>query len=124
MKVLINGSTCSEIIKDKEILRIDKWIGNLDKKQYKRLVVLLAIVLPSTTLNVFAESEIIKSGLFFYSYIRDVGYVICLLGGAIEAIKCVLSGTTESLGRVGVRYLAFGLIIKFLPKVVATIFGM
>lgn len=124
MKVLINGSTCYEMIKDKEILCIDKWIGSMNKKQYKRLVVLLAIVLPSTTLNIFAESEIVKSGLFFYEYIKDVGYVICLLGGSIEAIKCVLSGTTDSLGRVGIRYLAFGLIIKFLPKVVATIFGM
>lgn len=124
MKIIINGYTCTEIIRDKEILCIDKWIGSLDKKQYKRLVVLLAIVLPSTTLNVFAESEIVNTGLFFYQYIKDVAYVICLLGGAVEGIKCVLSGTSESIGKVGIRYLSFALIIKFLPKVVKTIFGM
>ena len=124
MKIIINGSTCSEILKDKEILCIDKWIENLDKKQYKRLVIMLALVLPSTTLTVFAESEIINTGLFFYQYVKDVAYVICLLGGALEGMKCVLSGTTESIGKVGIKYLAFALIVKFLPKVVGTIFAM
>lgn len=124
MKILINGYTCTEIIKDKEILCIDKWIGSLDKKQYKRLVIMLALVLPSTTLSVFAESEIIKTGLFFYQYIKDVGYVICLLGGAVEGMKCVLSGTSDSIGKVAIKYLGFALIIKFLPKVVKTIFSM
>lgn len=124
MKILINGNTCTEIIRDKEILSIDKWIGSLDKKKYKRLVIILALVIPSTTLNIFAESEIISTGVFFYQYVKDVAYVICLLGGAVEGMKCVLSGTTESIGKVGIKYLSFALIIKFLPKVVGTIFNM
>lgn len=128
MKILINGYTCTEIIKDKEILCIDKWIGSLDKKQYKRLVIMLALVLPSTTLNIFAdgllESGIVNIGLFFYQYLKDVAYVICLLGGAVEAMKCVLSGTSDSIGKVAIKYLGFALIIKFLPKVVKTIFSM
>lgn len=124
MKILINGNTCTEIIRDKEILSIDRWIGSLDKKKYKRLVIILALVIPSTTLNIFAESEIINTGVFFYQYVKDVAYVICLLGGAVEGMKCVLSGTTESIGKVGIKYLSFALIIKFLPKVVGTIFNM
>lgn len=124
MKILINGSTCSEIIKEKEILCIDKWIGSLDKKQYKKLVIMLAIVLPSTTLDIFAASEIINTGLFFYQYVKDVAYIICLLGGAVEGMKCVLSGTTESIGKVYIKYLVFALIVKFLPRVVGTIFAM
>lgn len=124
MKILINGNTCTEIIRGKEILSIDKWIGSLDKKKYKRLVIILALVIPSTTLNIFAESEIINTGVFFYQYVKDVAYVICLLGGAVEGMKCVLSGTTESIGKVGIKYLSFALIIKFLPKVVGTIFNM
>lgn len=124
MKILINGNTWTEIIKDKEILSIDKWIGNLDKNKYKRLVIVLALVIPSTTLNIFADSEIINTGVFFYQYVKDVAYVICLLGGAVEGMKCVLSGTTESIGKVGIKYLSFALIIKFLPKVVGTIFNM
>lgn len=124
MKILINGNTCTEIIRDKEILSIDKWIGSLDKKKYKRLVIILALIIPSTTLNIFAESEIISTGVFFYQYVKDVAYVICLLGGAVEGMKCVLSGTTESIGKVGIKYLSFALIIKFLPKVVGTIFNM
>lgn len=124
MKILINGNTWTEIIKDKEILSIDRWIGNLDKNKYKRLVIVLALVIPSTTLNIFADSEIINTGVFFYQYVKDVAYVICLLGGAVEGMKCVLSGTTESIGKVGIKYLSFALIIKFLPKVVGTIFNM
>ncbi|SFJ32978.1 hypothetical protein SAMN02910355_2231 [Terrisporobacter glycolicus] len=124
MKILINGNTWTEIIRDKEILSIDKWIGNLDKNKYKRLVIVLALVIPSTTLNIFADSEIINTGVFFYQYVKDVAYVICLLGGAVEGMKCVLSGTTESIGKVGIKYLSFALIIKFLPKVVGTIFNM
>lgn len=124
MKILINGNTCTEIIRDKEILSIDRWIGSLDKKKYKRLVIILALVIPSTTLNIFAESEIINTGVFFYQYVKDVAYVICLLGGAVEGMKCVLSGTTESIGKVCIKYLSFALIIKFLPKVVGTIFNM
>ncbi|WP_343348640.1 hypothetical protein [Terrisporobacter petrolearius] len=124
MKILINGNTCTEIIRDKEILSIDRWIGSLDKKKYKRLVIILALVIPSTTLNIFADSEIINTGVFFYQYVKDVAYVICLLGGAVEGMKCVLSGTTESIGKVGIKYLSFALVIKFLPKVVGTIFNM
>ncbi|HBI92314.1 MAG TPA: hypothetical protein DDY58_07685 [Terrisporobacter glycolicus] len=124
MKILINGNTWTEIIRDKEILSIDRWIGNLDKNKYKRLVIVLALVIPSTTLNIFADSEIINTGVFFYQYVKDVAYVICLLGGAVEGMKCVLSGTTESIGKVGIKYLSFALIIKFLPKVVGTIFNM
>lgn len=124
MKILINGNTWTEIIRDKEILYIDRWIGNLDKNKYKRLVIVLALVIPSTTLNIFADSEIINTGVFFYQYVKDVAYVICLLGGAVEGMKCVLSGTTESIGKVGIKYLSFALIIKFLPKVVGTIFNM
>ena len=124
MKILINGNTWTEIIRDKEILSIDRWIGNLDKNKYKRLVIVLALVIPSTTLNIFADSEIINTGVFFYQYVKEVAYVICLLGGAVEGMKCVLSGTTESIGKVGIKYLSFALIIKFLPKVVGTIFNM
>lgn len=124
MKILINGNTCTEIINNKEILSIDRWIGNLDKKQYKRLVIILALILPATTLKAYAQSEIINTGLFFYQYIKDVAYVICLIGGAVEGMKCVLSGTTESIGKVGIKYLVFALIVKFLPKVVGTIFSM
>lgn len=66
MKILINGNTWTEIIRDKEILSIDRWIGNLDKNKYRRLVIVLALVIPSTTLNIFADSEIINTGVFFY----------------------------------------------------------
>lgn len=124
MKILINGNTCTEIIRDKEIMSIDKWIGTLDKKQYKRLIIMLALVLPATTFDVFAQSEIIEVGYVFWDILKDIAYVICLLGAAIEAIKCVASGTVESLGKVGIKYLAFGLMFKFLPRIVAKIFSL
>ena len=109
-----------------ELSCLDRAVAHLkrNKNKYLKLVIILALVLPATTLQVFAESEIINTGVFFYQYIKDVAYVICLLGGAVEGMKCVLSGTTESIGKVGIKYLAFALIVKFLPKVVGTIFAM
>lgn len=131
MKILINGEYCNEIIKDK--MKKDNIIDytemflkelNRNSSKYKKLVIMLALILPATTLDIYAQSEIIEVGYVFWNILKDIAYVICLLGAAIEAIKCVASGTIESLGKIGIRYLAFALIFKFLPRIVEKIFGM
>ncbi|WP_434794434.1 hypothetical protein TPDSL_14170 [Terrisporobacter petrolearius] len=131
MKILVNGEYCTEIIKNEmrkdNIIEItEKLLKDLKSNsiKYRKLVIVLALVVPSTTLNVFAQSEIIEVGYVFWDILKDIAYVICLLGAAIEAIKCVASGTVESLGKVGIKYLAFAFIFKFLPKVVSKIFSM
>ena len=131
MKILVNGNSLREIIKNKMnddniVCYAEKFLSRLkkNKKQYKKLVIMLALVLPATTFDVFAQSEIIEVGYVFWDILKDIAYVICLLGAAIEAIKCVASGTVESLGKVGIKYLAFGLMFKFLPRIVAKIFSL
>lgn len=131
MKILVNGNSVREIIKnnmndDNIVCCTERFLSYLkkNKNQYKKLVIMLALVLPATTLDVFAQSEIIEVGYVFWDILKDIAYVICLLGAAIEAIKCVASGTVESLGKVGIKYLAFGLMFKFLPRIVAKIFSL
>ena len=131
MKILVNGNSIHEMIKNKMnddniVCCTELFLSRLKKNrnQYKKLVIMLALVLPATTLDVFAQSEIIEVGYVFWDILKDIAYVICLLGAAIEAIKCVASGTVESLGKIGIKYLAFGLIFKFLPRIVAKIFSL
>lgn len=132
MKILVNGNLVRELIKNKMnddniVCCTERYLSYLKKNwqpQYKKLVIMLALVLPATTLDVFAQSEIIEVGYVFWDILKDIAYVICLLGAAIEAIKCVASGTVESLGKIGIKYLAFGLIFKFLPRIVAKIFTL
>jgi hypothetical protein len=131
MKILVNGDYYTEIIKNRmrreNIVDCTENFLNEFKRnpiKYRKLVIVLALVLPASTLQVFAQSEIIEVGYVFWDILKDIAYVICLLGAAIEAIKCVASGTVESLGKVGIKYLAFGLMFKFLPRIVAKIFSL
>lgn len=131
MKILVNGDYYTEIIKKRmrreNIVDCTENFLNEFKRnpiKYRKLVIVLALVLPASTLQVFAQSEIIEVGYVFWDILKDIAYVICLLGAAIEAIKCVASGTVESLGKVGIKYLAFGLMFKFLPRIVAKIFSL
>ncbi|WP_195238580.1 hypothetical protein [Romboutsia sp. 1001285H_161024_C4] len=133
MKLLINGYTITEKlelrrkqVEIEEFKTLDKFIGHIkrNKRCYIRLVTLLALLIPSTTLQVFANDSIIGVGLEIYRYLKSACYVICLLGAATEGIKCVVSGTVDQLGKVAVKYISFGLMIKFLPKAIDLIFTL
>lgn len=134
MKILVNGYTVTEHLKlklnternVKEMLDIDKFIGNLkkNKKSYIRLMIILALSIPATTLQVFAAGEITGMALELYKILKEVGYAICLLGATTEGFKCVVSGTIDQLGKVAVKYIAFALMVKFLPKAVDMIFSL
>ena len=131
MRILVNGEYCTEIIrkrmsKDNIIDYAENFLEELKTNpvNYRKLVIVLALVLPSATLEIFGASDIIDIGYVFWDILKDIAYVICLLGAGIEATKCVVSGTVESIGRIGVKYLAFGLLFKFLPKIVAKIFAL
>lgn len=134
MKILVNGYTVTEHLKlsintdkdIKEMISVDKIIGNLkkNKKSYMRVVMILALIIPASTLQVFASGGIIDMGLEMYGHLKKACYVICLLGGATESIKCVVTGTIDQIGKVAIKYLAFALIIKFLPRTVDAIFGL
>ena len=134
MKILVNGYTVTENMKLKrsykssknELLKIEKYIVNLKKNNHKyiQVVILIALIIPASTLQAFADSFITDTGLEYYSYIKDMGFIICLFGAAVEAIKCVATGTIDQVSKIAVKYAAFGLLIVFLPKFVSLIFSM
>lgn len=134
MKILVNGYTVTENMKlkrsykssENELLKIEKYIVNLKKNKHKyiQVVILIALIIPASTLQAFADSFITDTGLEYYSYIKDMGFIICLFGAAVEAIKCVATGTIDQVSKIAVKYAAFGLLIVFLPKFVSLIFSM
>jgi len=119
--------TISEFLnKEGDLKKIDRFISHLkkDKIKYLKVVVILALLIPGTTLKVFADSFITDTGLQYYDYIKQLGYVICLFGAAVEAIKCVATGTLDQISKIAIKYAAFGLLIVFLPKFVNLIFSI
>lgn len=145
MKLIVNGSTVSEMITEKvvkvrefkrseiiefdfntvDIGTLDKIIGHIktNKKMYARLVIMIALSISSTTLTAYAGG-ITDIALEVYEIVKEACFGICLLGAAVEFIRCVVSGTVEQLGKVAVKYISFALMIKFLPKAVDMIFRL
>ena len=109
---------------------LDKQIGYIkkNKKMYMRLVLILALIIPATTLNAFAlgaGTETFMGSEFGREAYRIGKYVaqgVCLVGWLIEIIKSALNGTIDNVGKVSVKWVSFGLIVKFLPSVVTWIF--
>ncbi|MBQ6631811.1 MAG: hypothetical protein IJH55_06855 [Romboutsia sp.] len=130
MKILVNGYTVTEHLKLKkqnsEITDLNRAIGYLrtNKKQWYRLILITALIIPQTTLSAYAAGGIIDTGLEIYKYIKDAVYVVSLLGAATEGIKCVVTGTVEQLGQIAVKYIALVLMINFLPKIIDIIFAI
>lgn len=128
MRLLINGYTVSEHIElrkiDSELLKLDRYIEHLkrNKKMYMRLVLILSLIIPQTTLTAFAMTTDI--GMKAYEMGAYVAKGICLLGWLTESIKCVLTGTLDGLGKVSIKWISFALIVKFLPSVVDWIFSV
>lgn len=145
MRILINGSTVTEVVSEsivkvkefskREIIEvdftinepkyIDKLIGNIkrNKRLYTRLVLILALTIPSSTLTVYAGG-IADIAVELYQIVKDAAYGICLLGAATECVKCVVSGTVDEIGKVAIKYISFALMIKFLPRAVDMIFAL
>lgn len=140
MKILVNGYTVSEYLKlnaiDNDLVKLDKQIAHIkkNKKKYMQLVLILALIVPSTTLKTYAmakgcevASTIIMTtdiGMKAYDMGVYVAKAICLLGWLTESIKCVLTGTLDGLGKVSIKWISFALIVKFLPDVVNWIFSV
>lgn len=145
MRILINGSTITEAVSEnitkirelnrKEILEVDfreedtnnieKLINHIkrNKRLYTRLVIVLALTIPSSTLTVYAGG-IADIAIELYAIVKDAAYGICLLGAATEGTKCVVNGTIDNLGKVAIKYISFALMIKFLPRAVDMIFSL
>ncbi|MGL5753204.1 MAG: hypothetical protein ACRCXT_21860 [Paraclostridium sp.] len=145
MRILINGSTITEAVsenitkirefKRNEIIEVDfreedpshteKLINHIkkNKRLYTRLVIVLALTIPSSTLTVYAGA-LTDIAIELYAIVKDAAYGICLLGAATEGTKCLVNGTIDNLGKVTVKYITFALMIKFLPRAVDMIFTL
>jgi len=132
MKILVNGDSLKEIIKyrflnsdEVDMKTLDRMIGHIkrNKKQYMRLVYLIAIGFNAFGCPVFAAGidTFDPLTLEFFGYIVAAVKAIMLIGMPVELIKCVSSGTVENLGKISIKYTALGLIIRFLPDIVTQI---
>ena len=139
MKILVNGEYLSlfrGFARDEsmsEIFKLDRQIAHIKKnrKKYRQLVFILALIVPKTVLTGYAlgtsqlaTTAIIGTdiGMKAYEMGKYVAQAICLLGWLTEGIKCVLTGTIDGLGKVAIKWISFALMIKFLPDIVTWIF--
>ena len=148
MKVLINGCSVTELVsesitsiniypigrefdfeafissedKDVSISILDRAIGHIkkNKRMYIRLVYLVVIYFNGLGITVFANGYNPLT-MEFFGYIKMAVRALMLIGFPVEMIKCVSSGTLESMGKISIKYIALGLSIRFLPDIVATL---
>lgn len=131
MKIIVNGQSMCELLEvnrlNKEYIKTERFLEYLkqNKEKYFILVLALAIVIPTNILTIYATGSGASGiGIKAYSIGKDVAKVICLLGWLVDSIKCVLTGTIDGLGKASVKWVAFALVVKFLPDVVNWIFDM
>ncbi|MBS6509783.1 MAG: hypothetical protein KH369_16395 [Paraclostridium bifermentans] len=130
MKILVNGSTMSEIInefvftkeEDIDMKLLDKVVGHIkrNKKMYARLVYLVVLFFNLSGVVIFANGYNSLT-MEFFGYIKMACKAIMLIGWPLEIIKAVSGGTIDQLGRISMKYIALGLIIRFLPTIVSKI---
>lgn len=126
-KILVDGYSVTELIdlkkEEHDLIALDRAIAHIkrNKKRYMRLVTILALIIPQTSISALAFTDI---GMKAYDMGKYVAKAICLLGWLTESIKCVLTGTLDGLGKVSIKWISFALIVKFLPSVVEWIFNV
>ena len=148
MKVLINGCSVTELVsesitsiniypigrefdfeafissedKDVSLSLLDRVVGHIrkNKRMYIRLVYLVVIYFNGLGITVFANGYNPLT-MEFFGYIKMAVRALMLIGFPVEMIKCVSSGTLESMGKISIKYIALGLSIRFLPDIVATL---
>ena len=135
MQILINGEGIFESVKSnaqmRELFNLDKQIAHIKKtnpKKYAQLLLLVALIIPHTTLASYAMAmttgSTISIGVKAYEMGKQVAQAICLIGWLTEGIKCVITGTVDGLSKVSIKWISFALMIKFLPSVVDWIFSV
>lgn len=130
MKILVNGSTMTDIIsefvftkdEDIDINLLNKAIGRIkrNKKMYIRLVYIIVLFFNLNGVEIFA-SGYNDLTMEFFGYIKMACKAIMLIGWPLEIIKAVSGGTIDQLGKISMKYIALGLIIRFLPTIVSKI---
>lgn len=129
---LYSAKNLSNLDLDNELSKLDKFIGHLkkNKRKYKLVVTLVALLLPffpvfpGSVVEAYVVASETSSFLEkVYAMGIEAGKVICAIGAIVETSRCVLTGSVDNLGRVGVKYLAFGLLIKNLEAIITWVFS-
>lgn len=128
MKLLINGCTITESIKSKietmnyrESLVLDAEIGYLKKynyMEYKKLIVLVAVFVLSTTVNVFASANAFDAaGNALFNLVIGIGKWVFVSKGGWEIVQKIATGCEiGDIASVLTKYgLGYGGIVM-LPK--------
>lgn len=91
-----------------------------NKKTYKLLVALLATTINFGVFGITTSFALESGSLGYKLYLKGVEIckIICILGFMVEAGKCVLTGTLESLWKTAVVYCSFMLSIRYLPDII------
>ena len=101
---------------------IEKAVNHIkrNKKVYRLLITLLATTINFGVFGITTSFALEGGSLGYKLYIKGVEIckIICILGFMVEAGKCVLTGTLESLWRIAVVYCSFMLSIRYLPDIV------
>ncbi|RDY22395.1 hypothetical protein CHF27_013715 [Romboutsia maritimum] len=113
------------MIQNEDLKIVDKMIAHIkkNKKNYKRLVILVAIVLLNDTSIIFADTNLAAIdtlGSKMLEVVRVVGYWYSVIMCSVESIKAAMNGTTNNITSIIFKYsLLFGT-FYFVP----TIFDM
>ena len=101
---------------------IEKAINHIkkNKKTYKLLVILLTTTINFGVFGATTSFALENGSLGYKLYLKGVEIckIICILGFMVEAGKCVLTGTLESLWKTAVVYCSFMLSIRYLPDII------
>ena len=104
-----------------EIKSLDKWIGQLKRKDtrlYKTLVFTVAGL--SFAINAHADvndalAGVDSVGFIFLTIFQKVGYWGCLLGCFVEILKSLMNTGTKDIWRIFMKYIIIFAILYLLP---------
>lgn len=112
--------TFSEFKELKDLSTIDRFIGNLkkNKKEYAKLVFLLAVFVPKC---VFAETlgdDFSDTFKMLFSLLLDFAKYGCLFMGSKRMIEHMLNGANlKEASTAAIQYYIFYVLLQFYPKV-------
>lgn len=130
MKILVNGNTISECIlsrNNKELGILNRTVGYLkktDKKQYMRLISLVAIFILPSTVSVFALDYTMfdAAGLPLFELIVSIAKWVFIAKGGWEVIQklamgCDIGDLSSIVTKYGMGYGAMILLPKILEMI-------
>lgn len=139
MKILVNGNTitemvCGQVSKVREykkvelvecdfysredVLLIDKFIGHIERNKvmYKRLVILITILINSSTITAYATGGLGDMAITIIDKLTYLAKYACMGMGIKEMIICLLNGgNMREASFAGIQFWIGYLFLEFYP---------